>query len=116
MLVFVTSSYRNAFTDSSTLLSNLLLVVATKECTKSTVYTVMQQRADLGCGNADMMLSSAAYPKCLLYICYDLQMNFICLVDQYVTGHEVDRATTTTAQMKVHMSHNCNLEKIVSRT
>ena len=36
-----------------------------------------------------MMLSSAAYPKCLLYICYDLQMNFICLVDQYVTGHEV---------------------------
>ena len=45
----------------------------------------MQKRADIGCGNADV-LSSVIYPKCL----HDLPMNFICLVDQYVTGHEVE--------------------------
>ena len=31
-----------------------------KKFTKSTVYTVMQKRADIGCGNADV-LSSAKY-------------------------------------------------------
>ena len=58
----------------------------------------MQKRADIGCGNADV-LSSAIYTQCL----HDLPMNFICLVDQYVTGHEVESYHDNSSDESSHM-------------